>query len=332
MGVEEEVSNILEKAKVEEKEYNWKQAAKLYVEIASIYLNNKMKEQAAKIYKILGLAYTRAANTSDNQEEYLNFTKSAIDAYKEAKSLYKQIKNKSNELECEAESYLYTGLIANSIKEGKNNIENSYELFLESSKLFSKEDNYEDVARTLNRAAMSCYFMTCFYTRKSEILKACNNGRRIGEKAWDISKDIKNIQIIGESVVSIGRLLFTEIFIIPFKRDENLKKIFERYILKVNESLELIQDSEDYRALGLFYNFAGGIYSGYAIQYIEEAREQKTLADKAFEYFEHSVFLSKKTMDKELIVFVLWYSNYMAISFRRFKYLEKRMLQDLHDI
>ncbi len=332
MGVEEEVSNILDQAKVEEKEYNWKQAVKLYVEIANIYLNNKMKEQAAKIYKILGLAYTRAANTSDNQEEYLNFTKSTIDAYKEAKSLYKQIKNKSNELECEAESYLYTGLIANSIAEGKKNIEYSYELFLESSKLFSKEDNSEDVARTLNRAAMSCYFMTCFYTKKSEILKACNNGMRIGEKAWDISKDIKNIQIIGESILAIGRLLTTETFIIPFKRDENWKKTFERYILKVDESLELVHNSEDYRALGVLYNFAGGIYSGYAIQYIEDAREQKNLADKAFEYFKQSVFFSKKTKDKDQIVFMIWNSNYMAISFRRFKYLEKRMLQDLHDI
>ncbi|MFX1495672.1 MAG: hypothetical protein ACFFBZ_15415, partial [Promethearchaeota archaeon] len=332
MSVEEEVSNILEQAKVEEKEYNWKKAAELYLEIVHRYLNNKMKEQAAKIYKMLGLAYSRAANTSDNQEEYLSFTKSTIDAYNEAKSLYKQIKSRSDELECEAESCFYTGLIANSITEGKKNIEYSYELFLESSKLFSKLDNSEGFARTLNRAAMSCYFMTCFYTKKSEILKACDNGRRIGEKAFDISKDIKNFQIIGESVESIGRLLFTELFIIPFKRDENWKKTFERYILKVDESLELIQDSEDYRTLGLLYNFAGGIYSGYAIQYIEDAREQKNLADKAFEYFEHSVFLSKKTMDKELIVFVIWFSNYMAISFRRFKYLEKRMLQDLHDI
>lgn len=50
---------LLERAKVEEKNYNWVEAAKLYEQATKLYLNKKLVEKAAEGYKKVGYAYSR---------------------------------------------------------------------------------------------------------------------------------------------------------------------------------------------------------------------------------------------------------------------------------
>jgi len=113
------------------------EAAKLYDNVAKSFLDKEMVEKAAYAFKKLGFTNARAADTVDKSEEYKIHIKSAIESYKEAKNIFKQIKNKAEELECEAETNFYKGIIANSKEEGKKVTYRSYELFIESSEIFS---------------------------------------------------------------------------------------------------------------------------------------------------------------------------------------------------
>ena len=45
---------LLEKAKAEEKAYNWVEAARLYEQVAESFLNDKLTEQAGETCRMLG--------------------------------------------------------------------------------------------------------------------------------------------------------------------------------------------------------------------------------------------------------------------------------------
>ena len=50
-------AELLELAKTEEKNYNWEKSANLYEQIAKSFLEKNSLEDAAKIYKRIGLTY-----------------------------------------------------------------------------------------------------------------------------------------------------------------------------------------------------------------------------------------------------------------------------------
>ena len=132
---------LLKRAGVEEKGYNWVEAAKLYERAAKSFLDKKMVEEAAGAYKKLGYACARAAGTAETAEEHVKLNKHAVEAYKEAANLFKQTGNRPEELECEAEALFFGGFLVASVAEGKKAFSKSYELFIESSELYSKEDD-----------------------------------------------------------------------------------------------------------------------------------------------------------------------------------------------
>ena len=85
---------MLERAGVEEKAYNWVEAARLYEQAAKAFLDKKMVEEAAGAYKKLGYACARAAGTAETSEEYVELNKRAVEAYKEAANLFGQSGNR----------------------------------------------------------------------------------------------------------------------------------------------------------------------------------------------------------------------------------------------
>jgi len=105
MLIEGTEAALLEKADSEEKVYNWEEAAEIYNQVAKSFLDKNMIEMAAKVYKKLGYANARAANTVDTSESYIEQTKYAINSYKKAANLFEQSGNNPEELECEAEAF-----------------------------------------------------------------------------------------------------------------------------------------------------------------------------------------------------------------------------------
>ncbi|HDZ17094.1 hypothetical protein LCGC14_1378800 [marine sediment metagenome] len=95
MQTAESKDAILEKAKVEEKAYNWVEAVKLYEQVAESFLGKKSIETTMETYIILGHAYSRAARITEATEEYKGQHENAIKAYTKVMDLFKQVKNKA---------------------------------------------------------------------------------------------------------------------------------------------------------------------------------------------------------------------------------------------
>ena len=335
MTEEENESVLLEKAEAEEKGYYWVEATKLYDNVAKSFLDKEMVEKAAYAFKKLGFTNARAADTVDTSEEYKIHIKSAIESYKEAKNIFKQIKNKAEELECEAEINFYKGIIADSKEEGKKVTNRSYELFIESSEIFSNLDDQEGFSRTLSRAVWSCYYGINYCKERTEIENIYEKGERAGEKAWNISKKIGNLQILAESLQALSFLGFAKIFIENFTGDTKSKKTFKQLFSIANISLKLIQDCNDPRINGIIYQNAGMVKASFAVYFIEDikdALEQEKMGDKGIELMEKGLNFIKKTRNKYLISYFIWSLNNLAIQLRRFKYVQKRLSQDLHDL
>jgi len=332
MTEEENESVLLERASVEEKAYNWMEAAKLYEQVAKSFLDKKSVEMATGIYKKLGYAYSRGAETSETTEEFKENINRGIKAYKDAANLFKQKKNKPGELECEAEAFYMDGFVADSVVEAKNTFSKSYELFIESSELYSKDEDQESIARTLSRAAMTSFLLITYCSDREEIEQVYQQGRDIAAKAWNLSKEIGNLQPLADSLLAERMLIFMIMSIVTLKSDERRKENYRKCLQRSNESLKIAEDCNDPFILGIIHSMAGSLYGGFGFQFIEDEREQREYADKGLELMEKGLSFARKTNDKSLIINSLWWLTWIAISVRRFDFIQKRIVYDLHEI
>ncbi len=322
---------LLERAGVEEKDYNWVEAARLYEQAAKAFLGKKMVEEAAGAYKKLGYACYWAGRTAETAEEYVEQNKRAVKAYKEAANLFKQTGNRPEELECEAEALYVSGFVAGSVIEGKKAFSKSYELFIESSELYSKEDDRESFARTLSRAAMASAFLVTYCSDRWEIEQLFQKGRDVADKAWKLSKDVRDLQSLAESLYAETLLSWAEMFIVTFRWDERWREYLRKLLLKFDESLKLAEGCDDPKILGPIYFMAGAWYCAFGFHVVEDEREQKEYFDKGSVLMEKALVFARKTKDKEIILWSLFYLDWWALFGGRFEYLQKRIFDDLHE-
>lgn len=192
-------SEFLEIAQIEENSHNWAEAIRSYEEAGKLYLIKKNVNEAANAYKRLGHVYYLASETADTKADFVESLKGAIESYNKSKDLFKQIRNKAEEIECEAEALFAKGFIASSVSEAKKSFNNSCDLFVETSNLFSaKNDDQESVARTLSRAAFSFVFLQPFAKNKQEVDQFFQKGLSISSKAVEFSLNLGNLRIFSE--------------------------------------------------------------------------------------------------------------------------------------
>jgi len=274
MTLEESEESLLKRAREEEQNFNWIQAASYYEKLVNYYLDKNFIEKAADKYKNLGYSYTRTADTVESAEEYLKQINSAIKAYKEAKNLFKEIENKSGELECEAEVIFLSGVLTTSDIERKDVYRQAHKLFNESSKFYSMEENEEGVARTLSKAANAIFLLTYCEIDQQEQKKLGQKGREMAGKGWEIAKRIGNIQILSESFNLEWLISINELTNLNFKQNEYWKEYMENYLLKSKETIELIDKYDDPNAFFLVFSAAGSLNCGYGYQYVEDEKDQ----------------------------------------------------------
>jgi len=322
---------LLERAKVEEKGYNWVEAARLYEEAAKSFLDKKMVEEAAGAYKKLGYACARAGRTAETAEEYVELNKRGIKAYKDAANLFKQTGNRPEELECEAEALYVSGFVAGSVMEGKKAFSESYELFIESSELYSKEDDKESFARTLSRAAMASFCLTTYCSERWEIEQVHQKGREVADKAWNLSREIGNVQSLVESLFAGAGLDVVEMQIVTFKWDERWRQHAKKFLLRGDESLKLAEGCDDPLVLGTIYSTVGSYNCFFGFQFVEDEREQRAYVDKGLGLLEKALVFLRKAKDKPLLIDSVFWLDWWALFGGRFGYVQKRIFDDLHE-
>jgi len=325
-------NSLLERAKFEEKNHNWKEATNIYEQILKIFLEKKVLAKSAKIFKKLGWTYYRSGEVARTQEDYIALNMLAINAYNEANKTYGHIKSKSQQLECLAEENFIKGLLSDSIEQAKQVFNESYKLFIESGDIYSEKNKKKSIARVLSRAAMALFFLITYYSESKDIELIYQKGREVAVKAWELSKEVSNIQSLAEAFFAERMLFFIIYSIIPFKRDENWKIYMKKGLLRCNESLRLCENCDDPYILGIIYSMVGSWFFAYGFQFIEDEIKQKDYTEKGLELMEKGLAFSRKSKNNSLIIISLWWLNWLTISIRKFELVQSRIPQDLQEI
>ena len=331
MTLEESEESLLEKAREEERNYNWIEAAALYEKAVNFYLDENLLDQAADNYKKLGYTHTRAADTVETAEEYLKKIKCAIKAYEEAKELFRQLGNKSVELECEAEISSISGFLATSGAEGQKAYHQAIKLFSEASEIYSKEGDKESFARLMCRIASVSDLLMGYNINQEEYNRVAQQGGESAIKAWEISRKIGNIQILSESLNMELMIGFNFLSIKDFKKNDYIKEVIKKFFGKCDKSLAIIDNLDDPYALNLVYSVKGIWYCGFGYQFVEDEREQDEYLDKGIELLEKALNFARKTKSKCNILVCLFFIDYFALFSGRINYLQKRILNDIKD-
>jgi len=280
-----------------------------------------------------GYAYERAAETAETAKDYLVQNQHAANTYKEAANLFKQIGNNAEEFECEAEISYVNGLISSSAIETKTLFSQSYELFIKSSDFFSKNEDQKSLAKTLSRAALISWYIVTYCSDQKEIEQHCKKCIKIGEKAWKLSKEVKNYQAMAESLMAMGwAQLGVPSWIGPYKLDKYWKEEVKKFNLLVNESLDLIESSEDSRALGCIYFTVSTFYGHLGVRFGEDEKEESELVEKSIKFSEKALIYAREIKDTHLIILIIFWLNYFCILKGKYKYIQKRIANDIKEM
>jgi len=332
MGERETELDVIERARNEEKAYNWQEAARVYERVAKSYKDKKMINKAADAYKKLGQTYNLASEAADTNEEYVGNIKHAINAFIKARDLFKQVGNRAEELECTAEVLFCQGHINNSLSYPKYQFSKACDLFVEASELFSKDDDKPSVARTLSRAAYSWSFMRYYLPDKGETKQFYEKESHLSNEAQKISKSVGDLQNFGESLFSEYIVFTSKIFLTDFKKDETNKVLLKNYISKYDEILYTFSDYPDSRLVGVLHYIAGRAYCLYANHYIEDEKKFNEYTDHGIELLEAALELGRKTKIKFLIIKSIYWLNWWALFGRKIKYVQTRILKDVEEL
>ncbi|MFW9943234.1 MAG: hypothetical protein ACFFFT_19520, partial [Candidatus Thorarchaeota archaeon] len=331
MNLEETEESLLEKAREEERKYNWTEAAVLYEKAVNIYLDKNLVEKAADCYKNLGYAHFRAVDTVETAEDYLKQLKSAIKAYKEANMLFKQLRNRSAELECKAETFHINGYLATSDVEGQKAYYQAIKLFNESSEIYLKDGDKESFARLMCRIASTSYLLMSYKIDQEEYNQVALQGSNSAEKARKVSERIGDFRILSESLNLELMISFNSFSVIDFKKDENLREAAKKFLIECNKIIAIINKKDDPWALYLVYVATGISYCYTGYQFVENEREQEEYLDKGIELLEKSLNFARRAKSKFSIIACIFFIDYFALFSGRINYLQKRILNDIKD-
>ena len=214
---------LLEKAHLEENNYNWKEAAFLYESAVNYFLEKDLIDKAAFAHKKLGFTNVMASEMVDSAINLRNNCKNAINAYDKAIKIFNQIGSNEEELECMGEKLYAQIFISKSIEEIKNSLKDAFKIFLEASELYSQKGDNESKARTLSRALFCISWLVNYISEESEYDLFYQNFLGLINKSLKIAIEVKNIRYIGEIIIGILQFYFFQIFFKNFKKDDNFK-------------------------------------------------------------------------------------------------------------
>ena len=323
---------LLEHAESEEKNYNWEEAAGLYEQAAQLYLEKEALNEAARVYNKFGDICLRAVNASETRKDYLYWNEQTVKAFHEAERLFNQINNKPLSMECKAKALNAVSNVITSIEEARNNLKRSIDILLELNEEYSKVNDKKNWVRLSVLTIDSIIYLMLLCKDPSELYLYSQEARNLIEKAWILLKEIDTIKIR-------ERLLWSENLLINFNRwieqtygDEKQKEILKRFLKRCEETINLAENCDDYNTLGVIYvafGFHNCIFGGL---HVEEQRERVRFAEKGFEVMEKGIEFFRKSRDNLGIITSIYALDYHAGIFSRYEYLQKRILNDVHEV
>ena len=324
--------SLLEEAQREEHNYQWEKAAGLYEKIAKSLLENVLLEEAAKVYNKLGDICIRAVLASETKEDYLFWNDKSVKAFVKAESLFNQTNYKLLGMECKAKALNAMSYVITSVEEARKNLKKSVEIFLELKEKYSKANDKKNYVKLSILAIESIISFMVISKDPSELAFYNQMASNLIEKAWIHLKENVTIKIR-------RKLLWGENMVINYNRwteltygDEKQKEILKRFLKRCEETLHLAENCDDYDDLGGIYGafgFQNCIFGGLLV---EEQKERVKLAEKGFELLEKSITFFRKSRHVLGAITSRYALDYQAATLGRYEYLQKRILNDVHEV
>jgi len=322
---------LVEEANSNERRFEWLEAAITYYRISESLLERKQYIKAAEYYKKAGNAFKNHANTVNNSEDYIESKMKAIEAYNKASGIFKQQSDRAQLLEVNAEINLIKGLIQTSVPKAKEFYQNSYELFLKSKEIYSKNSDFNGQARCLNGLGWTLYYK-CFCCEDAVEIE--NLGFLLlasTKECWDISKKINEAWFMANSMLLEYHMSIFLQFIIPFTQEKTWIKIIEDQKKRFDQTAILLDDCEDSRVLATLFLTLGDWYCNYAFYFNRNDKEQRYFGDIGLNYFQKGLNLARIAKDKSILIVALVRINYHSLFLGRFKFVQTRVEEDINE-
>lgn len=323
---------LLEKAQIQEKEYNFFESARLYEKVGKSFLDSSLIEEAAKYFHKAGLVSIDAIETVESSEEFIENIERGIKDYTLAKELFLRFKRRSLALECEAEVGFIKAYMNDSAPEIKKALNDSYDLFLDVNELYRQEGNTYSLIRTLLLTLMVLTENVYYCNSHSEIVETIKKGFATGEELWELRTEVKDLGYLGiclfyESFLNSYHLLVSE-----FQKDIFFYKNLKNHLQKFDDTLEIIDGWNDSRNLGYLFLMGAGVYCAYANHFIDDEIEQGKIFDKGFGFYEKAIIYAGKAKNNLVKINSIFFLNWWAFFGRRFKYVQKRIVKDIDEL
>ena len=323
---------LLEHAESEEKNYNWEEAAGLYEQAAKQLLEKNTLNEAAKVYNKFGEICLRALMASETKEDFLYWKEQAVKAFHKAENLFSQVANKPLSMECKAKALNALGSAVSSVEKGKAALKESINICLDLNKIYSKRNDNKNLIKSSILTLNSIVSLLFICKEPSDFEYYIQKSRNIVEKAWTLLKEIDNINFRAD-------LLYWEHSIINFSRyteltygDKKEEEIRKNFLLRCEETLDLVKKCEDFFILGRVYGIVGGHYGMFGILYVEEQNERVELVEKVFDLIEKAITFARATRDNIDLIWGIYGLDYLAGVFGRFEYYQKRIFSDVQEL
>ncbi|MFW9942955.1 MAG: hypothetical protein ACFFFT_18105, partial [Candidatus Thorarchaeota archaeon] len=329
MLTEQNEEELLEKAELAEKECDWSKALKLYEQVAELYLSKNKIEKAAQTYKKLAYTYWQSIGVVNTAEELIICVKSIIKNFEKAEKLFNEYNNREGAMECKSGVYRTKMITATSHLKSKEAADDALKLEMQLIEIFREKDEKENLVRALTRSAGIIGRLLSSSTTFEESFELSQKGIKFANEALNISKEIRNIDLLSNSLI-LSLQMQTELTnIVEFRGVPEFKNAFKTLLIESEEALKHVEDKNDYYSLMNIYRTSGLINFFFAFHYIEDERNQKEYFDKGLNHLEKSLELARKIQDKTLILYCLFYIDWWALFSGNFEYLQDRMARDI---
>ncbi|MFX0038995.1 MAG: hypothetical protein ACFFAB_06625 [Candidatus Heimdallarchaeota archaeon] len=336
MGESEDI--LLEKAKFEEKTYNWKEAAVVYEKLVKEYTRANLLDKAAVLYKRLGFVNSQAADTVGTTEQYISLKSKATMKYREAGNLFKSIGIKAEELECYGEALYEEGCTSTSINTGEKEFKNSLEFFIQASELFSNKGDEEGFTRNIIRSAMCMHNLMKYAKNPKELENIIDDGTDYAEKAWKFSKKLNRLNYLIDSLYAMINISIHNCFLEEMPTFYNLDQgktlafDFKKWFNRAKMAFELTKDQSNLKIHGIINFILGFLYFYYGFFLAENMSEQNHNIEEGLILCEKGLDFIRKTKDNGIITLIIFWLNWCAVIGGRINYVQKRIIQDIKEI
>ena len=170
MSSDRDIGTILKKAKEQEKEYEWHEAAKSYEQVLNLESNTV--SFVAETWERIGFCYGRASMQAKDLEEFKKLRQLAVEAYKSAAQLFEKedsLKNQGKSAQCNAISEYVSSWLASGPSEKRKR--------LEECRMFGNKSlkAYENAGHELDYGKMCNDLLFCLF----ESLYVASDGKEM---------------------------------------------------------------------------------------------------------------------------------------------------------